>query len=261
MVLKHQQQKIAKNFGSASSSYDVSARLQRFSGKHLLPWLPNRHDLTVIDLGCGTGFFSDVLAKRYKQVIGLDLSKDMLSYTKENRDQHINLVNANAMSLPFQDNCLDVIYSNLVIQWCQPLTTLLAEIKRVLKPGGIFIVSTLTDGTLFELKSSWAQVDDEKHVIDFKSAEELAVDFQSVEMEVLDAKQQDISLEYESVLHLAHELKGLGANHVPDKKKKGLAGKDKWRKMTQAYSDFEEPSGIFPATYSLYSAMLVKLNF
>ena len=261
MVLKHQQQKIAKNFGSASSSYDVSARLQRFSGKYLLPWLPNRHDLTVLDLGCGTGFFSDVLAKRFQRVIALDLSKDMLNYTKTHRDPQINLLNANAMSLPFQDNSLDVIYSNLVIQWCQPLTTLLSEIKRVLKPGGIFIVSTLTDGTLFELKSSWAQVDDEKHVIDFKTGEELVADFKSVEFDVLEAKQQDISLEYESVLHLAYELKGLGANHVPDKQKKGLAGKDKWRKMTSAYSNFQEPNGVYPATYSLYSAMLVKLNF
>jgi len=150
VVLKHQQQKIAQNFGLASNSYDVSARLQRFSGKHLLPWLPNRHDLTVLDLGCGTGFFSDILASRYERVIALDLSKDMLAYTKEQRNKQIRLVNANAMSLPFTDNSMDVIYSNLVIQWCQPLSDLLKELHRVLKPGGLFIVSTLIDGTLHD---------------------------------------------------------------------------------------------------------------
>ena len=32
--------KIARSFGSASNSYDISARLQRYSGKHLMPWLP-----------------------------------------------------------------------------------------------------------------------------------------------------------------------------------------------------------------------------
>ncbi|GLX86441.1 biotin synthesis protein BioC [Thalassotalea loyana] len=261
MVLKHQQQKIAQNFGSASASYDVSARLQRFSGKHLLPWLPNRHDLTVLDLGCGTGFFSDILATRFETVIGLDLSKDMLAYTSENRNQDIHLVNANAMSLPFLDNSLDVVYSNLVIQWCNPLIDLLNEIKRVLKPGGLFIVSTLVDGTLFELKSAWAQVDDEKHVIDFKTKESLIHDIESVDFDLLEVKQQDIALEYENVRHLAHELKGLGANHVPNKSNKGLAGKDKWRKMTLAYEDFREPSGIYPATYALCSAMLVKLNY
>lgn len=261
MVLKHQQQKIAQNFGLASNSYDVSARLQRFSGKHLLPWLPNRHDLTVLDLGCGTGFFSDILASRYERVIALDLSKDMLAYTKEQRNKQIRLVNANAMSLPFTDNSMDVIYSNLVIQWCQPLSDLLKELHRVLKPGGLFIVSTLIDGTLHELKSAWGQVDDEKHVIDFKTKAQLLHDFESTELDLLEISQKDISLEYESVLHLARELKGLGANHVPDKKEKGLAGKDKWRKMTEAYCDFQEPSGIYPATYVLCSAMLVKLNY
>ena len=65
--------KIARSFGSASASYDVSARLQRYCGKHLMPWLPNRNDLTVLDLGSGTGFFTELLASRYQQVIGLDV--------------------------------------------------------------------------------------------------------------------------------------------------------------------------------------------
>ncbi|MFB0999656.1 MAG: hypothetical protein QMC13_05420 [Colwellia sp.] len=38
--------KIAKSFGSASNSYDVSSRLQRYTGKHLMSFLPNRTDLT-----------------------------------------------------------------------------------------------------------------------------------------------------------------------------------------------------------------------
>ncbi len=69
--------KIARSFGSASNSYDISARLQRYSGKHLMSWLPNRADLTVLDLGAGTGFFTDILAGRYQQVIGLDISTKM----------------------------------------------------------------------------------------------------------------------------------------------------------------------------------------
>ncbi|MFT5004263.1 MAG: malonyl-CoA O-methyltransferase, partial [Flavobacteriales bacterium] len=76
---------IAKSFGSATTSYDVSARLQRFSGKHLMPWLPNRNDLTVLDLGSGTGFFTDLLAGTYSQVIGLDISHEMLHFAKEHR--------------------------------------------------------------------------------------------------------------------------------------------------------------------------------
>ncbi|SEL14749.1 malonyl-CoA O-methyltransferase [Colwellia chukchiensis] len=251
--------KIAKSFGSASTSYDVSARLQRYCGKHLMPWLPNRNDLTVLDLGSGTGFFTDLLAARYQQVIGLDISKDMLNFAQQSRQSNIAWLAGDAYKVPLQSRTVDFVYSNLMIQWCEPLEPVLNELMRVLKPGGLFIFSTLVDGTLFELKSAWAQVDDDQHVIDFKPEQEITALLDATDRKLLNVKQQDIVLEYENVLHLAHELKGLGANHVPKKQAKGLAGKDKWQKMTQSYQDFIDPGGIYPATYKVLSGLVVKL--
>jgi len=252
--------KIARSFGSASHSYDVSARLQRYAGKHLMPWLPNRNDLTVLDLGAGTGFFTNILAGTYQQVIGLDISRQMVEFAKAHRSSDISWLQGDAFKLPLQTASIDFIYSNLVIQWCDPLDKVLDEILRVLKPGGLFIFSTLVDGTLHELKSSWAQVDDDKHVIDFTSDKELITLLNSPRSTLIEHQAQDIVLEYENVLHLVHELKGLGANHVPKKRNKGLAGKDKWKKMTDSYQDFQEPSGIYPATYKVFSGLLVKLT-
>lgn len=252
--------KIAKSFGSASSSYDTSARLQRYCGKHLMPWLPNRNDLTALDLGAGTGFFTELLASRYQQVVGLDISKKMLNYAKENRNSTIYWLEADAYKIPLQDKSVDLVYSNLMIQWCDPLDLVLNEVMRVLKPGGLFVFSTLIDGTLFELKSAWAQVDEDQHVIDFKPECDIRPLLNGPDRKLLDAKQQDIVLEYENVLHLAHELKSLGANHVPKKQAKGLAGKDKWQKMTKSYQNFIEPSGIYPATYKSFSGVVVKLS-
>lgn len=251
---------IARSFGAASQSYDFSARLQRYSGKNLMPWLPNRSDLNVVDLGSGTGFFTNVLNSRYENVIGVDISKEMLNYAKSRRHPDINWLAGDANKLPFQDNSIDLIYSNLAIQWCQPLEKAIAEILRVLKPGGLFVFATLTDGTLFELKSSWKQVDNDKHVIDFLTDDNIKNICTSSKSRLLKENVQDVILEYETVLHLAHELKGLGANSVPNKKSKGLAGKEKWKKMTNAYSDFIELNGILPATYRVFSGLLVKLN-
>ena len=73
-------------------------------------------------------------------------------------------------------------------------------------------------------------------------------------------KSYQIVLEYENVLHLARELKGLGANKVPNRVKKGLSGKTKWQKMSTAYQDFQEPNGVYPASYQVFSGLLVKLN-
>jgi malonyl-CoA O-methyltransferase len=251
---------IAKSFGSASKSYDVSARLQRFSGKHILPWLPNRNDLTVLDLGSGTGFFTDLLASTYENVIGLDISKSMLNFAKQNRDESILWLEADAHDIPLKDNSIDFIYSNLVMQWFDPLDKAIAEILRVLKPGGLFIFTTLVDGTLHELKSSWKQVDDDQHVIDFKTVAELNSLFNSENSRLVEKKCEDIVLEYQNVIHLARELKGLGANHLAQKQNRGLSGKEKWFKMTEHYQDFLEPNGVYPATYCLFSGILVKLN-
>lgn len=251
---------IGKSFGSASKSYDVSARLQRFSGKHLMPWLPNRNDLTVLDLGSGTGFFTDLLASSYDQVIGLDISTDMLHFAKETRNKNISWLEADAHNIPLKDNSIDFIYSNLVIQWFNPLDEAITEMLRVLKPGGLLIFTTLVDGTLHELKSSWKQVDDDQHVIDFKTVTELNTLFNHKNGKLVEQKCQDIILEYQNVIHLARELKGLGANHLAQKKNRGLSGKDKWFKMTEHYKDFLEPSGIYPATYRLFSGLVVKLN-
>jgi malonyl-CoA O-methyltransferase len=252
--------KIAKSFGAASNSYDVSARLQRYSGKHLMPWLPNRHDLTVLDLGCGTGFFTDILSSKYQHVIGLDLSTKMLKFSQQNRSADIGWLEGDANHLPLQDNSIDLVYSNLMIQWCDPLDIVLKEILRVLKPGGVFLFSTLTDGTLFELKSSWQQVDDDQHVINFKTELALEMLLNSNDSMLLEQKSSQIILEYENVVHLARELKSLGANRVHNKNNKGLSGKGKWQQMSDAYQDFQEPNGIYPATYNVYSGLLVKLN-
>jgi malonyl-CoA O-methyltransferase len=252
--------KIAQSFGSASQSYDVSARLQRFSGKHLMPWLPNRKDITVLDLGSGTGFFTDLLAGSYKHVIGLDFSKNMLRFAQENRNKAITWLEADVHKIPLQDESIDLIYSNLMIQWCDPLDVAISEMLRVLKPGGLIIFTTLVEGTLHELKSSWRQVDDDQHVIDFKGENELEDLFNTEASSILKYKCQNIVLEYENVIHLARELKGLGANYLPKKRNRGLSGKGKWFAMTEHYQDYLEPSGIYPATYRLYSGLIVKLN-
>jgi len=260
MVKAHSRVNIARSFSSATHSYDISARLQRFTGKHLMSNLPNKTDLSIVDLGCGTGFFTNILASKYKQVCGVDLSKKMLAFAESKSTHNIQWIEADAYKLPFKSNTVDVIYSNLMIQWCDPLADLLTEITRVLKPGGLFVFSTLIDGTLHELKSSWKQVDDEPHVIDFKSEETILKLFENSNCKLLENDVKDIVLEYENVLHLAHELKGLGASYVPNKTKKGLAGKDKWKKMTTCYQDFQEPNGIYPATYCAFSGIAVKLN-
>ncbi len=251
--------KIAQSFGMASRSYDLSSRLQRFSGKNLIPWLPQNKESVILDLGSGTGFFAHIFSAQYNNIFGLDISKQMLDFAQENRDKQIKWIQGDAHKLPLADESVDFIYSNLVLQWCDPLDLVINEVMRVLKPGGQFAFATLTDGTLHELKHAWSQADNDQHVIDFVSESKIENLMNSEKYTLIEHQNHKVVLEYENVFHLARELKGIGAN-ILSQTNKGLSGKTKWQKMNQGYSVFKDEGGIYPASYYVYSGLVFKHN-
>ena len=273
MITALKRKKIANSFGVASQSYDTSARLQRYCGEKILRLLADyyamsyapskaKNDHTIVDLGAGTGFFTEQLNDYFNDVIGLDIANGMLNFAKQQRDKNITWLQADAYQLPFADNSIDCIFSNLMIQWCQPLTPVINEIIRVLKPQGHFIFTTLIDGTLYELSNAWASVDNEKHVLDFMSEQQVLSSLSQPQAKLVKHSQEDIVLKYNNVLHLARELKELGANQVPKQSFNGLAGKDKWQAMMNNYQQYQKISDnghiIYPATYCAFSGVLRK---
>ncbi|HEY9118264.1 MAG TPA: methyltransferase domain-containing protein, partial [Marinobacter sp.] len=174
---------IARDFGTASKTYNPAARLQRYMGQVMLDQLlepgclsPAGAGCHILDLGCGTGWFTGQLAGisgwTEVSVTGADLSPGMLDYARAAGVPGIRWLVADAEALPLEDNSLDVIFSNLMIQWCDDSSGVLAECRRVLRPGGQLFISTLLDGTLEELRHAWHQADPgHEHVNHFESEE------------------------------------------------------------------------------------------
>ena len=160
---------ISQAFGKAANGYDKHAAFQRDVGMRLMAKLPqNLTNKRVLDLGCGTGYFSQKLIERGADVVCFDLSLAMLAQAK-NRcgDDHVAYLQGDAEQLPFADNQFDYVFSSLALQWCQYLTIPLMEIRRVTKLGGKAVFSTLLDGSLYELKQAWQKIDSYQHVNDF----------------------------------------------------------------------------------------------
>ncbi len=135
---------IARGFDSASGTYDTASRLQKAMGDTMLARIPeNFEPASILDLGCGTGWFTRKLANQYPNA-----SPETIAW-----------LNADAEQLPLADNSADLIFSNLMIQWSTRPETVLAECQRILKPGGTLAISTLLDGTLEELKQAWTKAD------------------------------------------------------------------------------------------------------
>lgn len=93
----------------------------------------------LLDLGCGEGLFSSILFKN-KAAVGIDIDYHEVNMARNYR-KHENLVVADGCRLPFGDAVFETVFSNCVIEHIPDLDSLLAEVFRVLRPGGKFITT------------------------------------------------------------------------------------------------------------------------
>ncbi|MEN9501837.1 MAG: malonyl-ACP O-methyltransferase BioC [Pseudomonadota bacterium] len=245
-------------FERAAETYDANAFLQREIGERLTERLdlirlqPQR----VVDLGCGTGAITAHLQQRYPtaDVISLDLALNMVRKTCQHISDAGRLplgVCADANALPLQSHGVDMIISNLMLQWCNDLPATFREFTRVLRPDGLFMFATFGPDTLTELHRSWAQVDGYTHASRFP-------DMHDVGDALLQAGLRDpvvdvdtITLTYRDVRDLLRDLKGIGANNATYGRNRGLTGKARLQGFLQAYEHFRLADGTYPATYEV----------
>ncbi len=90
---------------------------------------------TVLDLACGSGPMSRELARPGRTVIGLDLSEYELALAAEHGPGP--WVRADALHLPLKDQSIDVVTSSMGLVVVQPMTRVIEEVARVLRPGGV----------------------------------------------------------------------------------------------------------------------------
>lgn len=97
----------------------------------------------VLDMGCGAGYGSAELAKHASKVTGLDVSSEAVSYAREHFPAgNVEFLESSAAAVPCPDQCFDLIVAFEVIEHLAEWRRLLEEARRLMAPGGQFIVST-----------------------------------------------------------------------------------------------------------------------
>ena len=247
---------VRASFERASASYESAAGLQARVAAELLERLavfafaPG----VVLDLGAGTGRVTRELKRRYRRalVIALDLAPGMLREARRHQQwwRRFERVCADALRLPLADASVDIVFSSLMLQWCQPLDTALAECRRVLKPDGFFAFSTLGADTLHELRGAWACADGYNHVNHFVDVHEVgdAVVRAGLMEPVLDVDRLEVG--YPDALSLMRDLKAIGAHNVTAGRPRALAGRSRLKRMQDAYEALRRDDRL-PATYEV----------
>ena len=108
----------------------------------LKKYLPEKKNLRILDVGCGTGFFTILLAKEGHQVTGIDLTPDMITHAKELAEEEkadCQFVVMDAENPDFPDEEFDVIVSRNLTWTLPDAEHAYQEWFRVLKPGGVMI--------------------------------------------------------------------------------------------------------------------------
>ncbi len=97
----------------------------------------------VLDVACGSGYGSQLLAKEAKSVVGVDISPYAIEYAQTHYPaDNLQYIQEDATKLPFEDDSFDVVVSFETIEHIEDYTTFLRECRRVLRQSGLFICST-----------------------------------------------------------------------------------------------------------------------
>ena len=248
--------RLRASFDRASASYDACASLQSRIAAELLERLELFRFTpgVVLDLGSGTGRVTRELQRRYPRarVIALDIAPGMLREARrhQSRWRRFDRVCGDALRLPLKDGSVDLIFSNLMLQWCEPLAVALAEVRRVLGPSGFFAFSTFGPDTLHELRRAWAETDGYNHVNHFSDMHEVGDALMRAGLiePVLDV--DHIEVGYPDVLTLMRDLKAIGAHNVTAGRPRALAGRARLARVQRAYESFRHDERL-PATYEV----------
>lgn len=247
---------VARSFGRASASYDAAADLQATARDELLSRLEHFHlePKIILDLGAGTGLATPGLQQRFPkaQILSIDLAVPMLQRAQRRRKHEsvwaqlkaalsgqaqgrADCIAAEAGALPLRSGSVQLVFSNLMLQWCLPPDAVLAEVRRVLAPEGLFLCSTFGPNTLQELRTAWSAVDDQPHVNDFIDLHDLgsAMTRAGLTEPVLDVDR--IQRDYKNVTDLLRELKDLGARNALQGRRRSLTGKHRLTDMIKVY--------------------------
>ncbi len=234
------QKNIRRRFELAAQSFDDADFVHAVTREGLLSRLDALliDAKNVVDLGAATGSTSRALEKRFKgaRLICVDFAANMLKNGQRKKSwlAKTSFAQARAEQLPFANESVDVIFSNMLLPWLDDPAPVFNEVARVLQKGGVFAFATLGPDSLQELSRAWAQVDSGPHVNRFLDMHDLgdALVNSGLGDPVLDIDRLQVN--YSDCDDIFADLTAVGGRNALVQRARGLTGKHRFARMKSA---------------------------
>jgi malonyl-CoA O-methyltransferase len=257
MIDKKRKNIAEKYIDSAIVQKEIINRLmQRLSFFNLSP-------RKVIDIGSGVGLSTKKLMELHSKS-DFSMLDNSIKSLEENiiKKDNVFKVCADYTKIPYESNTFDFVFSSSALHWELDIHSSFKEIFRILKPGGLLLFSTYGPDTLIELRSAWAQVDNNKHVNDFYDMHDIGDLMLNLNFIDSVVDTEKIIIQYENIRQLQKDLKNIGSKVLPgEDKSKSLSGTSGMKSMYREYDNFRSESGDLPATYEvIYGSAWKKMD-
>lgn len=241
-------QRVRRAFNRAASTYDAAADIQRQVVQGLLEQLaaPTAPQV-IVDVGCGTGYALAPLQARYPgaRLVAMDLAERML----DSLPDHCLRLCGDAEHLPLAAASADLYWSSLAVQWCH-LPSILAEARRILRPGGRLAIATLASRTFHELRMAFQGLDTYAHTHQFLAHAEIEANAREAGLEDIGIHHIELQARYPDLSTLLRAVKAVGASEVAGERRRGMLGRAAWTTARTRYEAFRV-NGLISATYDV----------
>ncbi len=247
---------VRRHRGRAASSLHAHDFLIREVAERLADRLDDvrRQFPLALDLGCHTGQLAAILAERggIETLVQVDMSGELVEYARGARavvDEEI---------LPFADGRLDLVLSNLSLHWVNDLPGALLQIRRALRPDGLFLASLLGGDTLHELRSALIDAELEvsggiaPRISPFADVRDMGGLLQRAgfALPVVDA--DTVVVTYADALALMRDLRGMGETNALQTRAQTFAKRELLARAVVIYADrFGGDGGRVSATFQI----------
>src|SRR5689334_3752676 len=233
----------------------AAASPANFLLEHVASELVDRLSVVLrrFDVGVDLGTPGDAVRMSLRRLgaVGTIVGADVIARSKP-------FVVADEEALPFRDSSLDLVVSGLALHFANDLPGVLTQIRRALKPDGLFLAALLGGDTLTELRQAFAQAEAEiedgisPRVAPFADLRDLGALLQRAGFALPVTDVDRLTVRYISPLALMHDLRRMGAGNALSERRRTPLRRATLRRVLEIYTErFADPDGRIRATFEI----------